>query len=86
MELVQIARQEYCSGLFTSVIQKGKNWTMTKLLNIDELAAKLNIRKSTIYVWVHKRKIPFIKLGSRLLFNEYEIDKFIAKFAVKAEM
>lgn len=58
---------------------------MAKLLNIKELSEKLNLKISTLYVWVNKRKIPYIKLGGRLLFNEYEIDNLINKFSVTVE-
>lgn len=38
---------------------------MTKLLNSNEAAALFNIELSTLYSWVHKKKIPYVKLGHR---------------------
>ena len=42
-----------------------------KLLNVAETAELLNIKTSTLYTWVHYKKIPHIKLYGKLCF-EYE--------------
>lgn len=43
------------------------------LLTINEVAEMLKISVSTLYRWVNKREIPFVKLGGKLRFNEDEI-------------
>ncbi len=48
-----------------------------RLLTIDDVAGLLKISKSTLYRWVNKREIPFVKLGGKLRFNEDEIKTFI---------
>lgn len=53
-----------------------------KLLTIDELSTILQTSKSTIYRWVHKREIPFVKLGGKLLFSQEEIQEYIKKNSV----
>lgn len=53
-----------------------------KLLTIDELSTILQTSKSTIYRWVHKREIPFVKLGGKLLFSQDEIQEYIKKNSV----
>ena len=45
-------------------------------LTIDEVAAMLRCRPSTIYQYVHKKKIPFRKRGRQLLFDREEIDQW----------
>jgi len=51
---------------------------MTKpLMNITETSLFLGIAKDTIYAWVHKRQIPFVKLGGRLFFKTKDIEQFI---------
>ena len=51
---------------------------MDKLLTIDEVAHYLNVeKKETIYQWVHKRVIPFIKINGKLRFSEQDIEKWI---------
>ncbi len=32
------------------------------LLTAEEVAARLRVRKNTIYIWVARREIPFVKL------------------------
>ncbi|DAA99643.1 TPA: hypothetical protein CPT96_08050 [Candidatus Gastranaerophilales bacterium HUM_10] len=53
-----------------------------KLITIDELSTILQTSKSTIYRWVHKRAIPFVKLGGKLLFSQDEIQEYIKKNSV----
>ncbi|MBS5802716.1 MAG: helix-turn-helix domain-containing protein [Brachyspira sp.] len=53
-----------------------------KLITIDELSTLLQTSKSTIYRWVHKREIPFVKLGGKLLFSQDEIQEYIKKNSV----
>ena len=45
-------------------------------LTIDEVAAMLRCQPSTIYQYVHKKKIPFRKRGRQLLFEAGEIDQW----------
>ena len=52
------------------------------LLTIDELSKQLMISKSTLYRWVHKKEIPFVKLGGRLLFESEKIQEFIKQNSV----
>ena len=48
-----------------------------QLLNINQVSELLNIKVSTIYSWVHQRKIPFIKLYGKLCFEHEDITSFI---------
>jgi len=50
-----------------------------KLLTIEETSKMLNIKVGTLYVWVHQKKIPFVKIGRRLVFNELQLIEFINK-------
>jgi len=47
------------------------------LVTIDELTSILRIRKGTIYNWVYRRKIPYMKVGRRVLFDLKEIAKYL---------
>jgi len=51
----------------------------TKLLNINELAEYLGIKISTVYSWVNQRKIPYIKVGRLVKFDQVDIDKWLAE-------
>ena len=44
-----------------------------KLLDINETAEFLKIKKSTIYAWVHRKEIPFIKMGGKLICSQKSI-------------
>jgi len=50
---------------------------MEKLLSVNQLSEILGLKQITIYEWVHKRKIPFIKMGKRVLFRKQDIERFI---------
>ncbi len=50
---------------------------MQSLLDIDELAAYLKLRKQTIYNWLHQRKIAGIKVGGVWRFDRKEIDMWL---------
>lgn len=47
------------------------------LLNVQETACYLHIAKSTLYRWVHQKKIKHVKIGSRVLFSQDNLKEFI---------
>lgn len=51
-----------------------------RLLTIDEALARLgDISKATLYSWICRKKSPpAIKIGSRLFFDETQLDAWIA--------
>lgn len=50
---------------------------MNSLLNVQDTARYLHISVSTLYRWVHRKEIQYIKLGSRVLFSEEILEEFI---------
>lgn len=56
---------------------------MERLLNISEVAEILRISPSTLREWVFMRKIPFIKVGRRVVFDPKDIQEFIRKNRVE---
>ncbi len=50
---------------------------MNSLLDVDELAKYLKLRKQTIYNWLSQRKISGIKLGGVWRFDKREIDRWL---------
>ncbi len=50
---------------------------MEKLISVNQLSDVLGLKKITIYEWVRDNKIPFIKLGKRVLFHPRDIEDFI---------
>jgi len=49
----------------------------TQLLDIHETAEMLRLKVSTIRAWVLQRRIPYVKLGGRVLFLRGECEAFI---------
>jgi excisionase family DNA binding protein len=56
-----------------------------RLVNKKELAQYLNLSIYTIDAWVSQNRIPFVKMGSRVLFDLVEIDKWIEKQKVASK-
>ena len=54
------------------------------LLSVEEAAEHLRIAVWTLRHWVSDRKIPFVKLGSRVRFRQPDLDRFITQNLVKA--
>lgn len=57
----------------------------TNLLNIKETASYLHISASTLYRWVHQKKIEYVKIGSRVLFSKEYLIKFVQNNTVNSE-
>ena len=53
-----------------------------KVIDIDEAAQYTGLAKHTIYKMVSQRRIPHIKLGSRVKFSLEQLDKWIAQNTV----
>lgn len=50
---------------------------MTRLIDVDELADYLKLRKQTIYNWLHQGKISGIKVGGVWRFDRREVDSWL---------
>ncbi|OGX37350.1 MAG: hypothetical protein A3G91_00575 [Omnitrophica WOR_2 bacterium RIFCSPLOWO2_12_FULL_50_9] len=54
------------------------------LLDVDDLARYLKLRKQTIYNWLNQRKITGIKVGGVWRFDKKEVDKWLRSQARRA--
>lgn len=59
---------------------------MGKLLTIDDLSAELGVKKSWVRSMILKRKIPYIKVGHHIRFEESTIKKWLSENAQPARM
>lgn len=50
---------------------------MKRLMNIDELANYLRLRKQTIYNWLYQKKISGFKVGGVWRFDKREVDAWL---------
>ena len=48
-----------------------------QLLTVEEAAKYFGVQKSTIYSWAWRRKIPSVKMGRRLLFDQEDLDRMM---------
>ena len=55
----------------------------TPLLSTKGIAALLNVSEKTIYYYVHRREIPFLKIGKHLRFN---VEQVLSHFQKETEM
>ena len=60
------------------VVSVPKKRSLKRFINVDEAAEYLGLKKNTIYRYVHIRKIPFYKIGSRTQFDISELDEWIS--------
>jgi excisionase family DNA binding protein len=52
-------------------------YNMKRLLTLTEVLEIRRLKRSTIYAYVAARKIPHVKLGRKLFFDENDILKWI---------
>ncbi len=52
-------------------------WAKKRLISVEDAARYLGVKKSTIYSWAWRRKIPSVKMGRRLLFDREDLDRMI---------
>jgi len=50
---------------------------MKPLIDINDLATLLKLRKGTLYNLVYLRRIPFVKVGRALRFNPADVDQIV---------
>lgn len=50
---------------------------MTRLIDVDELANYLKLKKQTIYNWLHQGKFSGIKVGGVWRFDRREVDVWL---------
>lgn len=58
---------------------------MNHLMDVDELAQYLKLKKQTIYNWLNLRKISGIKIGGVWRFDRREVEKWLRSQSRKAK-
>ena len=59
--------------------EKPKEPSAIEYLDIIQVSKILKVEQKTIYNWVWKKRIPFVKANGRLLFLRTEIDEMLRK-------
>ncbi len=47
------------------------------LINVQEVAQRLNMAVTTIYKMVNQRRIPYVKIGGALKFDLAQVEKWV---------
>lgn len=56
---------------------------MKNLIGIEKACELLNLKKPTIYKKICERKIPYIKLGGKVLFDLEKLEAWVNKHSIK---
>ena len=54
-----------------------------KLLNVQEVAELLGVKKSTIYQWIHQGFIPHVKIGKLVRLKPDVVMKWLSDMETK---
>jgi excisionase family DNA binding protein len=62
--------------------------TQTRKLSVEEAADEMGVSPFTVRAWVREKRIPFYRLGRRILFDESDIAALLRNARVEplAEM
>ena len=52
-------------------------------MDIAELSRQLGVTINTLYSWVNQRRIPYVKVGRLVKFDQKDIEAWIAERKVK---
>lgn len=58
---------------------------MTEWLTLSELASYIKSGRSTIYRWIHEKRIPCAKVGRGYRFDRNEVDEWVKSGGAGAE-
>jgi len=53
-------------------------------MTISEASIYLGVEKDTLYCWVSRRKVPYVKVGRLTKFRRSDLDRWLDRNAVKA--
>ena len=58
---------------------------MPELLDLKEGARELKLSIYTLRAWVYQKRIPFVRLGRRVLLRREDLESFVNKNLVEAK-
>ena len=53
--------------------------TVTQTMNIETLAARLDVSPWTVRTWLRQGRVPFFKIGRRVLVRVEDVDALLAQ-------
>jgi len=76
-QLISLKQKRLLSSFLLKICKQFNKGAKQMLLTIEETSNLLKIKKNTIYAWVHNKKIPYIKMGGKLVFSSEKLNEFI---------
>ncbi len=58
---------------------------MTELLDLRQGAKELQLSIHTLRSWTYQKKIPFVRLGRRILLRREDLENLVTRNLVEAE-
>jgi len=77
LEVRNMLREEVRQALRDYNQNANKGNPDNDLLNIQEVAEMLNLAVPSIYGLVHRRQIPYIKRGKKLIFEKSQVEEWL---------
>lgn len=65
-------------------MKETKDKPIGAILNVPEASAFTRLTRSTIYAYVARRELPYLKVGSRVLFDRNELQGWLNAHRVPA--
>jgi excisionase family DNA binding protein len=56
--------------------------TRQGLLDVKAAAETLGISRHTLRSWIFRRRIPFVRLGGAIRFNQADLERYVAEHTV----
>jgi len=61
-----------------------RNSIQSPLWDVTQAAAFLHIKPPTLFVWIARKRVPFVRLGRRVFLRKNDLDALVAgKLTVK---
>lgn len=57
---------------------------MGTTLSVHEAAARLGVSRFTLRAWLRQRRIPYFRLGRRVVLSDADVERFLAAHRVEA--
>jgi excisionase family DNA binding protein len=58
---------------------------MPELLDLKEGAKELRLSIHTLRAWIFQRRIPFVRLGRRVLLRKQDVEDFVNKNLIEPQ-
>jgi excisionase family DNA binding protein len=58
---------------------------MTELVDLREGARELRLSIHTLRAWTYQRRIPFVRLGRRILLRREDLENLVKKNLIEAK-